>query len=86
MCLAQGHNAVALVRLKPAASRSRVKYSTTSVGEKPNRTKAHYDKSPLGQNPTGTKAHLFSFNRDRFELMDKRTDRPKMMNLPSAQI
>ena len=29
MCLAQGHNAVTLVRLKPAASWSRVKHSTT---------------------------------------------------------
>ena len=29
MCLAQGHNAVTLVRLKPAAPRSRVKHSTT---------------------------------------------------------
>ena len=29
MCLAQGHNAVTPVRLEPAASRSRVKYSTT---------------------------------------------------------
>ena len=29
MCLAQGHNAVTLVRLKPAAPRSRVKLSTT---------------------------------------------------------
>ena len=29
MCLAQGHYAVTLVRLEPAALRSRVKYSTT---------------------------------------------------------
>ena len=29
MCLAQGHNAVAPVRLKPAAPRSQVKHSTT---------------------------------------------------------
>ena len=29
MCLAQGHNAVTLVRLEPAAPRSRVKHSTT---------------------------------------------------------
>ena len=29
MCLAQGHNAVTPVRLKPVASRSRVKHSTT---------------------------------------------------------
>ena len=29
MCLAQGHNAVTLVRLKPATPRSRVKHSTT---------------------------------------------------------
>ena len=29
MCLAQGHKAVTLVRLKPAAPRSRVKHSTT---------------------------------------------------------
>ena len=29
MCLAQGHNAVTPVRLKPAAPRSRVKHSTT---------------------------------------------------------
>ena len=29
MCLAQGHNAVMLVRLGPAAPRSRVKHSTT---------------------------------------------------------
>ena len=29
MCLAQGHNAVTLVRLKPAVSQSRVKHSTT---------------------------------------------------------
>ena len=29
MCLAQGHNAVTPVRLEPAASRSRVKHSTT---------------------------------------------------------
>ena len=29
MCLAQGHKAVMLVRLKPAAPRSRVKHSTT---------------------------------------------------------
>ena len=29
MCLAQGHNTVALVRLEPAASQSRVKHSTT---------------------------------------------------------
>ena len=29
MCLAQGHNAVTLVRLEPAASRSLVKHSTT---------------------------------------------------------
>ena len=28
MCLAQGHNAVTLVRLEPAAFRSRVKHST----------------------------------------------------------
>ena len=28
MCLAQGHNAVTLVRLEPAAPRSRVKHST----------------------------------------------------------
>ena len=28
MCLAQGHNTVTLVRLKPAALRSRVKHST----------------------------------------------------------
>ena len=31
MCLAQGHNAVTLVRLKPAAPRSQVKYSTTEL-------------------------------------------------------
>ena len=29
MCLAQGHNAVMLVRLEPAALQSRVKHSTT---------------------------------------------------------
>ena len=29
MCLAQGHNTVTPVRLEPAASRSRVKHSTT---------------------------------------------------------
>ena len=29
MCLAQGHNTVMLVRLKPMASPSRVKHSTT---------------------------------------------------------
>ena len=29
MCLAQGHNAVMLVRLKPATHRSQVKHSTT---------------------------------------------------------
>ena len=29
MCLAQGHNAVTPVRLKPAAPHSRVKHSTT---------------------------------------------------------
>ena len=29
MCLAQGHNAVARVRLEPATPRSRVKHSTT---------------------------------------------------------
>ena len=29
MCLAQGHNAVMLVRLKPSASQSRVKHFTT---------------------------------------------------------
>ena len=29
MCLAQGHNAVTLERLEPAAPRSRVKHSTT---------------------------------------------------------
>ena len=29
MCLAQGHNAVTPVRLKPAASQSPVKHSTT---------------------------------------------------------
>ena len=29
MCLAQGHNTVTLVKLKPATPRSRVKYSTT---------------------------------------------------------
>ena len=29
MCLAQGHNTVTLVRLEPAAPRSRVKHSTT---------------------------------------------------------
>ena len=29
MCLAKGHNAVTLVRLKPATPRSRVKHSTT---------------------------------------------------------
>ena len=29
MCLAQGHNAVTPVRLKPAAPRSPVKHSTT---------------------------------------------------------
>ena len=29
MCLAQGHNAVTPVRLKPPASRSQVKHSTT---------------------------------------------------------
>ena len=29
MCLAQGHNAVTPVRLKPASPRSRVKHSTT---------------------------------------------------------
>ena len=29
MCLVQGHNAVTLVRLEPAALRSRVKHSTT---------------------------------------------------------
>ena len=29
MCLAQGHNAVTLMRLEPAAARSQVKHSTT---------------------------------------------------------
>ena len=29
MCLAQGHNAVLLVRLKPATPQSRVKYSAS---------------------------------------------------------
>ena len=29
MCLAQGHNTKTLVRLEPAAPRSRVKHSTT---------------------------------------------------------
>ena len=29
MCLAQGHNAVTLVKLEPAAPQSRVKHSTT---------------------------------------------------------
>ena len=29
MCLAQGHNAVVLVRLEPATPRSQVKHSTT---------------------------------------------------------
>ena len=29
MCLAQGHNSVTLVRLKPASPRSQVKHSTT---------------------------------------------------------
>ena len=29
MCLAQGHNAMMLVRLEPAAPQSRVKHSTT---------------------------------------------------------
>ena len=29
MCLAQGHNALTSARLEPAASRSRVKHSTT---------------------------------------------------------
>ena len=31
MCLAQGHNAVAPVRLEPTDTRSRVKHSTTTV-------------------------------------------------------
>ena len=31
MCLAQGHNTVTPVRLKPAASRSQVKRSTTEL-------------------------------------------------------
>ena len=31
MCLAQGHNTVTLMRLEPAAPRSRVKHSTTEL-------------------------------------------------------
>ena len=31
MCLAQGHNAVTLVRLEPVAPRSLVKHSTTEL-------------------------------------------------------
>ena len=31
MCLAQGHNAVAPVRLEPTETRSRVKHATTTV-------------------------------------------------------
>ena len=31
MCLAQGHNAMTSVRLEPAASRSRVKHSTSEA-------------------------------------------------------
>ena len=31
MCLAQGHNAVTLLRLKPVAPQSRVKHSTTEL-------------------------------------------------------
>ena len=34
MCLAQGHNAVTLVRLEPATARSRVKHSTTEPLER----------------------------------------------------
>ena len=34
-CLAQGHNAVSLVRLKPATPRSRVKHSTTEPPASP---------------------------------------------------
>ena len=33
MCLAQGHNAVAPVRLEPTDTRSRVKHSTTTVSQ-----------------------------------------------------
>ena len=35
MCLAQGHNVVTPVRLKPAAPRSRVQHSTTEPPTRP---------------------------------------------------
>ena len=35
MCLAEGHNAVAPVRLEPTDTRSRVKHSTTTVNLNP---------------------------------------------------
>ena len=36
MCLAQGHNAVMLLRLEPTAPQSRVKHSTTEPLRSPN--------------------------------------------------
>ena len=41
MCLVQGHNTVALVRLKPAVPRSRVKHSTTEPLRSLNDSLAH---------------------------------------------
>ena len=51
--------------------RTKAHQDKSPQGQKAHWTKAHQDKSPQGQNPTRIKAHLYTFNRDKFERMDK---------------